>query len=319
MHPADHVVPDVHRVDAVRKHAHLEAIPETGCLERLIPPRRALDERVAHLLGSPRVDVIDDRFDRIRHGSRRIALLDAVSENPPLLELRRDRRRIISKLDLNESDTRIERARRKARSWQLDERMVLANRDCLGVCGGLVHVRTRRSIGGVREQGFDLGVLWEALCPGQRDHAAVCVKTVVSLTRVAQPPDDAVRVPQQERRRVDEHAVAFSDFDGESPQDRRCVRVRDGATLGRIRRQRAVTPVRFDHQHPWSDPLERDDARAAELAAIEPHGVRAETARKRFLVEDLGPEPRDLHQHPPVRIVPVERHEAVDLPEPGRL
>ena len=76
--PVDHVVADVLRVYPLRKHPHLESVDEARRLERLIPPRRAFDQRGANRLRRSGVDVVDDRLDRPRHRRVRIDPLEAM-------------------------------------------------------------------------------------------------------------------------------------------------------------------------------------------------------------------------------------------------
>jgi len=54
------------------------------------------------------------------------------------------------------------------------------------------------------------------------------------------------------------------------------------------------------------------------LAAIEPDVVRTEAGRKTRRIEQLGIEAADLHPQRPRLVVPVERHEAVELLERRR-
>src|SRR5262245_65991793 len=58
MHPVDHVVPDVHRVSAVRQYVDLECVAETRRLEGLIPPARALEQRFTNVLGRAGIDPV---------------------------------------------------------------------------------------------------------------------------------------------------------------------------------------------------------------------------------------------------------------------
>ena len=71
--------------------------------------------------------------------------------------------------------------------------------------------------------------------------------------------------------------------------------------------------VRLNHQDLLADPLERITLRVAELSAIEPDRVRAETGRQRDLIEHLLIEPPDLHEQLAGLRLPVERQIAVDL------
>ena len=64
--------------------------------------------------------------------------------------------------------------------------------------------------------------------------------------------------------------------------------------------------------------LEVDDARVAELPAVEPDGVRADARRQGDLVEEIGVEARDFQQEASALGVPVEREVAVELLQPAR-
>ena len=70
VHPVDHVVPNVHRIHVGGQHFHLEGVHEPSGLERLVPPRGTLDERLANGLRSAVVHVVDERVNRLGRGRR---------------------------------------------------------------------------------------------------------------------------------------------------------------------------------------------------------------------------------------------------------
>jgi hypothetical protein len=318
MHPVDDVVADVHRVRVRRQHLHLERIAEAGRLERLVPPGRALDQRAANRLGRAVVHVVDDRLHRLGHGRRRVLLLQPVPHDPALLDRVGDRGRVVVELDAEHADTRIDHARRvaaRAERRQLDEGMMLAQRHRLRRRRDLPDMIAGIAIRHERERRLDLRILRKPLRPRQIERAAALVEPIAALARLTKRVDGAEGVAEEEGGGVDEHARAFGGLHLEAPEHGLREGVAHGPQLGGIGADGAVAVVRLDHQDLGADPLEGDDVRVAERAAIEAHRIRAEAGRERCLIQQLGVEPRDLHPHLALRLVPVDRDEAVDLRE----
>ena len=319
VHPVDHVVADVHRVRIGRQHFDLKGVAEAGRLECLVPPRGAFDERAANRLRGAVVDVIDDRLDRLGDGRGRVLLLEAMSRDPPLLDWLVDRRRVVVELDPERRGAGVELSRLVVQVGQLDERVVLAQRDRDRRRGRLPNIRARILIGRERQNGFDLGVLWKPLGARHVRRAAAFVEFVFALMRLAQAIHHAMCVPHEERGRVDQRTVALLGFDLEPPEHALGKRVFHCAAFGLVARNGAVVIIRLNHQDFLADSLERDDARVAQLPPIQADRIGSQACGERDLIEHLLVEPPDLHEQLAGLRLPIERQVSVDALQPLRL
>ena len=208
MHPTDHVVAQVHRVGIIRQHLNVKCVPEACRFERLVPPRRAFQQRAANWFRRPVVNVINNRLDRLRDGSGGILLLKPVTADPSLFYRLVDRRSIIVKLDAMDSDSRIEPARFVATAGQLDERMVLPNRDGEW-CGVNLASRADRAFGGERQQRFDLRCSLERLGAAEVNRASRFVARYRSGGPDATARSRCASVAEKEAGTFYENHVAF--------------------------------------------------------------------------------------------------------------
>ncbi len=167
-----------------------------------------------------------------------------------------------------------------------------------------------------REEDVNLGVLRKRLRAGHIDGAAARVHAVAGRPEAR---DHAVHVAHQEVGGIDEHAAVGFGANRKAPQHRRGEGFFDRAALIGIGAERAIGVVRLDHQHLRADAPERDDVLRAQLAAVEADVVRAESCRERGDVEELGVELRDLEPQRARAVVPVQRHEPIELLQALRL
>ena len=321
VYPLDDVVAHVERIGSGRHQLHAERIPVPGRLERLVPPARAIQQRRADRLRRPPVQVVDDRLDHLADRGRRVPLLQAMPAQVAAGHGLAERRRVV-----DEGDGAV------ARPWivgpwgvpvvrQCDERLPLAHGD---------RIRTRRDrldgaaaetgtvtapVARKGQRGLHLGVLRKRPRSREVHRAALTVEPVGPR----KPIDDAMDVAQQKRRGVDKEPVVRARGDREPEQDRRGERVFHRPVLVRVRRRGAVAVVRLHHQNLPAHPLEAHDARAAELPAVEPDVVRADARGQGIDVQHFRVKAADLEPKGSGVVVPVEREEAVQPLEAGRM
>src|SRR6185503_17235758 len=118
--------------------------------------------------------------------------------DPALLDRLVDRRRVVVEEDAERWRARIELARRVLEIRQLDERVMLPDRQRGGRRRRLLHETAGILVGGEGQRRFDLGVLREALGARQVERAAALVEAIAPLARLAQAIDDAMRVAHEE-------------------------------------------------------------------------------------------------------------------------
>ena len=123
-----------------------------------------------------------------------------------------------------------------------------------------------------------------------------------------------VRVSQEKRRRIDEHMlVAVRCLRIEAPQRRFAQTIAPQRDARRFRRDRAKTIIRLDQENLRPAAFKPDDPRAADLASIEPHIVRAHSRRERIDIQKLLVETGNFQIDFPGLIVPIHREIAGHL------
>ena len=111
-------------MDILRTHLHAEGIAIARGLEGLIPPACAVQESAANRLRRARIEVIDDRLDRIGDLGPGIHLGDAMTTEETLLERRAERRRAVLEVRPEETGAGIEVACLVAGTRQFHERVM---------------------------------------------------------------------------------------------------------------------------------------------------------------------------------------------------
>src|SRR4029078_8133442 len=162
------------------QHLDLERVDESRGFERLVPPRRAVDQRLANRLGRAVVHVIDNRLHRFRLRRRGVLLLEAVTGDQPALERRRDRRRVVVGGQRGETHARVETAGLVAGRRQLHKRVVLAHGQRRWRRRRLAHQRPWR-VALERQRRFHFRVLREALRARKENGGARLVETAAPL------------------------------------------------------------------------------------------------------------------------------------------
>src|SRR5208337_2536313 len=159
MDPLDDVVTHIHGIGSGRQYLHAEGILKARGFERLVPPVRALQQRAANGLGSSRVDVVDDGFDRFADGGVRIFLLQAMPVNQMHIQGRAERRGIVAIAGIEKTRTRIKGAWLIAIIRQLDEGIMFAQSNGVSVRRNRGYERAFRGMFGREgESGFKLAV-----------------------------------------------------------------------------------------------------------------------------------------------------------------
>ena len=346
VHPVDHVVADVHRVGVARQHLDDEGVAEAGGFERLVPPHRAFNQRLLHVLGRTRIHPVADRRDRLAHRGVRVLLHQAVTAQVAELDGLADRLAEVHERQAAVAGARVVVARRVVAVGQLDERHVFTQRDRISrgrdtahraaeevaaeaaaATAAARHADRVRPLRGpeaaARVHGFvhegerhvHFGVLREALRVRQVEGAARAVHAVGAGTQAA---GRAVHVAQEEVGGVHEQSAVRLGGNGKAPQDRLRERVFHGASFERIGAARPERLVALHEHQARPDTLELDDAALAALTTIEPEVVRTEARREPGREQELRIDPRHFEQHRAGAFIPVQREVAVDLAEAVR-
>ena len=128
MGPVDHAVADVHRVRAFRKHFHAKGVDETGRLESLVPPPRAVEKCFSDRLRHAAVEVVQDRLHRPGSCGARVAFQKPMPRRPPYGQTFIDGYRVVVELGPEDADARIRFAWLEVVVRELHQRMMLAER-----------------------------------------------------------------------------------------------------------------------------------------------------------------------------------------------
>ena len=268
-----------------------EGVPEARLLEGVVPPERCLPDRRALGLGNPAVEVVDDRLDGLGERRLRVLLLEPPADGEVLLDRLGERRRVIEVPARDETDARIEGSGR-------DSPAPAAS----GTCGGRARLivwpsgstPARPAAGSPRRRSCITSIsvfFGKAPVRVEAKGRARDVLLPVAELRLLQGRDD-VGVGQEERRRVDEHAVAVLRRDRQRGEhrrrkglldDARALRVGDAAAVRRLpldagapaaRRARTGTtprsPICPRSSETSSRPAPPGEARAVEKLLVPP-------------------------------------------------
>ncbi len=162
--PLDARVPGIEKRGPRRQVLDHERILEAGGLEGVVPPESALADRRALGLRDAAVEVIDDRLDRLRERGARVLLDEPPAHREVFFDRLGEGRRVIEVAPRDEADARIERARRKTRLRQLQERVMPPQAHRVAVGQDHRHA-ARRVFGGEGQRRLDLGVLRKSSGP----------------------------------------------------------------------------------------------------------------------------------------------------------
>ena len=330
MHPVDDVVADVEGMHVLRTHLHPEGVAVARGLEGLVPPARAIEERAANGLGRAGIEVVDDGLHRIGDLRFRIDLGQAMAAEEALLERRPEGGGAVLEIRAEETGARIEVAGLVAGAREFDEGVmdtqarrfpggrdvayaleeVAAAEVLAGAGSGAALGRTRLLLLGVGEFDLEFGVLGEVEGPRHVDGTA---RLIEAIRPGPQARSEVQVVADQERCRVDQHPARRLGRDRESPKHRPREGILHRLLLRRVVGRRAEVVVRGHEQDLRPHPLEHHDARTRKRAPIDPDVVRAEAGGDAGGMQDLHPEVRDLEIELPVRFIPVDGNEAVEL------
>ena len=280
MYPLDDVVAHVHRVGVRGQQLDLEGVLVACRRERLVPPRRAFQQRRADRLRRAGIEVVDDGFHGLAACGRRVLLVKAVPGDKTFDERFLDRGGIVRVLDRVVAAAWIKDARLVAGSvGQFDEGLVLTHRHGRRIrCHRLDPLAFR--LAGEGQRRLKLGVLREALGSGQVQGATRIVELVSSLLLLGQGVDDTVRVVEQKRHGVDEHAPVFLRLHLEAPQHRLREGLLQGGALVGVGADGAVAQVLLDQEHLRSHANKAHHVAAAQLPTVQADVVGADARRQ---------------------------------------
>jgi hypothetical protein len=323
--PLDHVVTRVERVRALGQQLDAEGIDETGGLERCAPPARAVEQRAAHRLRHTAIDVVDDRLAHARRHRPGLHLLQTVPHDPALDERAIERCGVVLELDGERARARIEAPRPVARLGQGEQRVMLHEADRAWIRCDAPH-EVSRLAADPGQQRLELQVARKGKAGIEIDGAARRAQIEDALVGRLQPGRHVVRVAHDERGEVDERAaVGVQRGQLGAPQHGGGERLIHGAALGLVRAERAIAEVRLLDEQLAADATEDDEARLAELPAVESDGVRAEAADEPLDVQeatDLAARTRRRRQREP-QLAPIHVEPEVEQSGPpletGRL
>src|SRR5450432_394747 len=126
-HPFNHVVANVHGINAFWEQLNLKGIFIAGGGECLVPPACAFKNRGAYGLRKCAIHVIDDRLDRLPDGRRRIFFCQPMVGDKAFFYRLINRRGKIHVLDSEISGTWIEGARTEPSHRSLNEGNMFMN------------------------------------------------------------------------------------------------------------------------------------------------------------------------------------------------
>ncbi len=264
MDPLDDVVANIHRVSAFGKQIDAEGSRcPSGCLECLVPPTRALDQRSANRLGCAAIDIVLDRSDGLAVGRTAWIFLDeAVTKNEALCNVVTKRCRQIAERGREVACARIERTRGESRRRKRDEGVTFAQRH---------GVRVRRDVGDVRsfqwafgsegEHCFYLSIFRKRFGVIERDGGSCWIDMISALVERGQCFYNTMSIVKEEIRGVHEHTAGrIFCGDRKAPKDGLGKGLRDGESLGGVRGGAAEVAVRLNQQNLRPGPLEANNA-----------------------------------------------------------
>ena len=306
VYPLDHMVAGVHRVH-VRGHViDAEAVDEPGRLEDLVPPHPADLEGRAVWLGHGRIEVVDDRLDRLAHLCRGVGLDQPVATRQRRLVVVVEGLPEVEVPDGENPDPGVEAPGRVPVIGEHHQRVMLPKRHRPPVgCVTLDFAARPLALEGERR--LHLRVLRERLRPREEDGAAARIQPVAALVRSLEPCRDTDDVTEEKRRRVDQRSPALLGDRSEASERRGQERLLDGPheRFGRIGFGAEARVVENEH-HLRPDPLEVREVRALDIASVEPQRVGADPGRERRQVEELLVPASDLEEEPAPGVIPVE-------------
>jgi hypothetical protein len=275
----DHVVADIHRVDALGQQLDAVGVLEAGLLEGAGPPGRAGDQRRAHRLRRTAVDVVDDRLLDGADGRRRVGLFQAMPHLPVHVDAAGQRRGEIEVADIEAAGIRMISTRTPAALLrdlrQAHHADTLAHRQAGRFRRDLAHVvRLTRSREGQHRLQFD--VVGEGLGLVGQHRAARRIDRIGALLGRGQARCDAVTVGQQETGEVDQMAVLVAGENLARPQHRTGKRFLDGRALVAVGRGGDIGRIVLYQEQPGAVLFKMNHAHLAGLAAIEADIVRAQ-------------------------------------------
>ena len=329
MHPLDDVVSCIHRVGALRKNVDPKcAGSPSGSLKRVVPPARALDQCGPNRFGRASIDVILNRLDRYA-GLRaaRILLDQAVAHDEALFQGRAQRRGIVPVREWKVAGARIEAPRRIARTWQLEKRVVLAQRKRVRIRRHLGDERAARGLlRGECQNGFDFGVLGKHLGRIDGDDRPRGIEFVGALFH--EGFGNLMHVAQKEVGRVHQNGPSPSilpagsgsgTFGGhrEAAENRLRKRLAHRQLFGRILRRAAKLFIGPHQQDLGTKAFETDQLGRRYLAAVEPQVIGTDALGERIEIQHVDVELRYFQIQPAVLGVPVKRQESRHVAHPG--
>ena len=189
----------------------------------------------------------------------------------------------------------VEAARGEAGGWELEEGLVLAEGEGVGVGGdiGDEGVAGGGGVGGEGEDGFDFGVLGEGFGGVKSDCGTGGVEFVRTLLELGESFGDGVGVAEEEIGGVDEDGAGvsagcgvFGGY-GEAGEDGLGEGLVDGEEFGGGFGRAAEGLVGLDEEDFGACALEVDDAAFGDLAAVEAEIVGAGAVGERVGVEEV--------------------------------
>ena len=313
VYPLDDVETDVHGVGVGREDVDAEGSGgPAGGLEGLVPPACAFKEGGADGLGGAAVDVVLDGGDGGAGGlAGGIALDEAVTDDELLVECGTEGGGVVAVGGGEVASAGIKAAGGEAGVRKLDEGLVLAEGEGVGVGGDVAdELASWGAVGGEGEEGFHLGVAGEGFGGVERDGGAGGVELVGALLDGGQALDDSVGVAEEEVGGVDEDGGGVFGLYLEAPQDGDREGLADGELLGSVGGGGAEGLVRLDQEDLGSGALEADDGAFGGLATVEAEVVGAGAVGEGVSVEEVGIEARDFEVELAGFGVPVEGEEA---------
>src|SRR5882724_1803746 len=293
--PLDDVVAEIHGVGALGQQLDPEAALQARAVERLHPEAGALERRASDRLGNAAIDVVDQRIPDRARGIGGVLPLETMPGDPPALERRLDRLRVVLEADREEVHAGIELPRPITVVRERRERQVLPD----GEGATVRHDRIDDMAGPVLrlkgEGELELGVQGITAGRALMDEGSVPGEGVDALTGARELPDHIEPIAPEELGGIDQYPITLLG------DERQCRHRTGGERLGyragvsRVVREGAtVAPILQDDDLCRADRLEARHIAATSTAAVEADGIRAQAGRERSAEEEPGPFFREL-------------------------
>ena len=232
--------------------------------------------------------------------------------NPPLLEGKLNRLRVILECDTRESDTRVEHARLISAVRKLKKADVLPERERSRIGNDRRDRLPRPPLRGEGERNIDLAVFRKRFGVWPIDARPVARHRVAALIARGERSAHVVPVTHHEVGCIDEKLPSFLSHQGQRSRSarRKCFEHRANVS-GIVGGRAPVIPVLEDDEDAVAIAIEARDIRVTATSAVEPDWIGSKPGGERDEHESAHRVARNLEEKLALLRVDVERNESV--------